>query len=73
MARLTGAHDEAWSRVFSVDRPGHVGVVGPAEVQVEVTVGLQTDATHNEAASNQPGPKAAGLEPRIRNKPVNEG
>lgn len=48
--RLTGAHDEAWSRVFRVDGPGHVGVVGPAQVQVEVTVGLQTDATHNEAA-----------------------
>lgn len=46
MVRLTGAHDEAWSRVFSVDRPGHVGVVGPAQVQVEVAVGLQTDATH---------------------------
>lgn len=61
MVRLTGAHDEAWSRVFSVDRPGHVGVVGPAQVQVEVTVGLQTDATHTmkSAAADTP----SSLEP----------
>lgn len=43
---LTSAHDETWSRVFGVDCPGHVGVVGPAQVKVEVTVGLQTDTTH---------------------------
>lgn len=39
--RLTSTHDETRSRVFGVDRPGHVGVVGPAQVQVKVTVGLR--------------------------------
>lgn len=38
---LTSAHDETRSRVLGVDRPRHVGVVGPAQVQVKVTVGLR--------------------------------
>lgn len=46
MAGLTSAHDETWSRVFGVDGPGHVGVIGPSQVEVEVTVGLQTHTTH---------------------------
>lgn len=51
MVGLTGAHDETWSRVFGVDRSGHVGVVGPAQVQVEVTVGLHTDAKQSLTAN----------------------
>lgn len=38
---LTSAHDEARSRVFSVDSARDVGIVGPAQVEVEVAIRLQ--------------------------------
>lgn len=45
---LTSAHDETWSSVFGVDGPRHVGVVGPAQVEVEVTVRLQNRSEQTE-------------------------
>lgn len=43
--KLTCAHDESGGGVFGVDGPGHVRVVRPAQVEVQVTVRLRGEVT----------------------------
>ncbi|TNN55079.1 hypothetical protein EYF80_034708 [Liparis tanakae] len=59
--RLTSTHDETWGRIFGVDRPRHIGVVCPAEVEVEGPLELAVSGAGPGYCPLHPTPAPASL------------